>query len=136
MTKLREPGEVWHVGWDWFAHMWYVEPPFDVELDEPIKWFNDRDQAFEFVDDWIREQPVGVSVIDQAEVNTEPVVPIPLEETVTVDVPYVPRSREDQIMEPPRVVSQPVPVHIPTPEEATTAAERRVAEYAQRVGLK
>jgi hypothetical protein len=136
MTKLREPGEVWHIGWDWYAHMWFVEPPFDVDLDEPIKWFNDRDEAFNFVDDWIREQPVQASIVDQAEINHE-VVAV---DTSTWDddggsiIP--PRSRAEQVIEPPRVLSVPAPVHIPTPEEATTAAERRVAEYAQRVGLK
>lgn len=134
MTKLREPGEVWHIGWDWYAHMWFVEPPFDVELEEPIKWFHERNQAFEFVDDWIREQPVQASIVDVAEISHD-IIPLP-EETVTVDIPYVPRSREEQVLEPPRVLSDPAPVRIPTPEEATSAAERRVAEYAQRVGLK
>lgn len=134
MTKLREPGEVWHIGWDWYAHMWYVEPPFDVELEEPIKWFHERSDAFNFVDDWIREQPVQASIVDQAEINHELVTVE--EEDVDAVPPYVPRSRDETITEPPRVLSTPVPVHIPTPEEATTAAERRVAEYAQRVGLK
>lgn len=134
MTKLREPGEVWHVGWDWYAHMWFVEPPFDVELDEPIKWFNERHDAFDFVDTWIREQPVQASVVEQSEVTQGALVIALPDENVT-DF-RVPRSREEQITEPPRVLSQPVPVHIPTPEEATTNAERRVAEYAQRVGLK
>ena len=129
MTQLHEPGEVWHVGWDWYAHMWFVEPPFDVDLDEPIKWFNERHTAFEFVDDWIREQPVQASVVEQAEINHDPEAVREFEvinEEPVSEVPvYVP--------EPKRVLSD---VHIPTPEEAQTERERRLAAYNQRVGIK
>ena len=130
MAALHEPGEVWHIGWDWYAHMWFVEPPFDVDLDEPIKWFTDRHQAFDYVDEWIRTQPVQVSVLDQMDVPT-PEPPQPEFDVVTpepvADVPvYTP--------EPVRELS--APVHIPSLEEAQTAQERRLAEYARRVGIK
>lgn len=135
MTAVHEPGDVWHIGWDWHADMWYVEPPFDVDLDEPIKWFNERHQAFDFVDDWIREQPVSVSVVDQVDSpaarldrNPETKARVEaaharIEEAVPVYVP-----------EPPRQVSG--PVYVPQIQEARTPQEIRLAEYAARVGLK
>lgn len=127
MTQLREPGEVWHIGWDWHANMWYVEPPFDVDLDEPIKWFNDRHEAFDFVDTWIREQPVQASVLDQVD------EPPPEFETLT------PESVEDSpvyVHVPEQVREVSAPVHIPRLEEATSKREARLAEYAARVGIK
>lgn len=74
MSRLHEVGDVWGIHWDWHAEMWFVEPPFDVELDEPIKWFNERSEAFEFVDEQIRSQPVKVSVVDQTDAVLEPVL--------------------------------------------------------------
>ena|SRR5690349_10324600 len=129
MSAVHEPGEVWHIGWDWFAHMWFVEPPFDVDLDEPMKWFTEREDAFDYVDTWIREQPVQASVVDQAEV-VQGFVPEPVDDVV---VPRAERSREATITEPPRVLSD---VHIPTAEEAQTEQQQRVAAYAQQVGIK
>lgn len=135
MTMLHEPGEVWHIGWDWYAHMWFVEPPFDIELDEPIKWFNDRSDAFDYVDDWIRTQPVQVGVVEQSEADSGVVI---LPDVATWEneggpIARVPRSRDEQVVEPPRVLSE---VHIPTPDEAQNAQQRRIAEYNQRVGIK
>jgi hypothetical protein len=131
MSAVHEPGEVWHIGWDWFAHMWYVEPPFDVELDEPIKWFNERGQAFNFVDDWIRSQPVQASVIDQMDTGPAETIALP-DEGTDLAVQYVPPR-----VEVPEPVRQMVaPVHIPSLEEAQTKQEARLAEYAQRVGIK
>lgn len=132
MTQLREPGEAWHIGWDWHADMWYVEPPFDVELDEPIKWFSNRDEAFNYVDDWIRKQPVQVSVIDRSEIAAN-LIPLTDEGT---DLAVLPPRGTTAIVAPEPVREMSAPVHIPSLEEATTRHEQRLAEYAQRVGIK
>lgn len=135
MTAVHEPGDVWHIGWDWHADMWYVEPPFDVDLDEPIKWFNERHQAFDFVDDWIREQPVAVSVVDQAEAvarfdrNPETKARVQAAESrIEQAVPV-------EVAEPVRVVEGAAPVYVPsTLAEARTPREERLARYQATVG--
>lgn len=122
MTQIHEPGEVWHVGWDWHADLWFVEPPEDVELDDPILWFNERHQAFEFIDDWIRTQPVQASVVD--EVPEQPFeLPVIRHEDNPLLPPYVPKAQRpaEPVREPIRVLNE-------------NAADR-VADYASRVGL-
>jgi|SRR6478735_6157594 len=124
MTALHEPGEAWHIGWDWHADMWYVEPPFDAELPdgEPMKWFNHRNEAFEFVDEQIREQPVMASVVDE-------IPPNPVEATVIrhEDNPHLPRYV-------PKIERMPEPAPEPVRVLSEAAADR-VADYASKVGL-
>jgi hypothetical protein len=138
MTATHEPGEVWHIGWDWHADMWYVEPPYDVELDEPMKWFHDRYKAFDFVDEWLRSMPVQATLAEDVERlarNPETVAAIQrgeqhIQDAVVVrheDNPYLPKyvpqiERQPEIQEPVRVLND--------------KAADRVADYASRVGLK
>lgn len=129
MTAIHDPGDVWHIGWDWHADLWFVEPPFDVELDEPIKWFNQRHEAFEFVDDQIRRQPVQVSVFDHVDSSNVVDATPPPEQTV----PYV---RATEVPEPQRVARPVHPVYVPPIEEARNPKEARLAQYAATVGLK
>lgn len=133
MSQVHEPGEVWHVGWDWHAHMWFVEPPFDVELDDPMVWFNDRDDAFGFVDQWIREQPVQASVVDQLEQKFEQTGILRHEDNPLLGENQIPpallRAQEAQRRQKPSEPVEPKRVY------ANDAARDRVSEYADRVGL-
>ena len=133
MSQVHEPGEVWHVGWDWHAHMWFVEPPFDVELEEPMIWFNERDEALGFVDQWIREQPVQASVVDEIEHKYEPTVirheDNPLLKPDNDIPPALRKAQEAQRRAKPMEDVEPRRVY------ASPAAEDRVAAYAERVGL-
>lgn len=122
MSPIHEPGEAWHIGWEWHADLWFVEPPFDVELDEPIKWFNVRHEAFEFVEKQIREQPVRVSVVDGI-----PEQPFDLQrQRIPDDDPQIPHYVPCKI----RVDEEPGTV------PGSSRVSDRVDEYASRVGLK
>jgi hypothetical protein len=105
--------------------MWYVEPPDEVELDEPIMWFNERHQAFEFVDDQIREQPVRASVVDE----------IPQRQFTTADLTVL--RHEDNPLLPryvPKAERQPEQQREPLRVNSDAAGDR-VSDYASRVGL-
>ena len=134
MTAVHEPGEVWHIGWDWHAHMWFVEPPFDVELDDPMVWFNDRDKAFGFVDQWIREQPVQASVVDQIEQKFEDLTVVRHEDNPLLGQGKIPpallRAQEAQRRQKPSE-----PVEPKRMVYANDAAAARVDDYKARVGL-
>ena len=114
MSQIHEPGEVWHVGWDWYADMWYVEPPFDVELDEPIKWYSERQEAFDFVDEWFRTQAPATDL-------TPPPAGEPEQQVVS-----------NPVAEPVRVVEYPMEPN----QEYEENRVRRLAEYKARVGIK
>lgn len=127
MSQIHEPGDAWHIGWDWHAGMWFVEPPFDVDLEEPMLWFNERYEAFEKVDQFIREQPVQGSVIDEI-----PEAPVDLTVIRHEDNPFIPRYVPKVLRdgEPERVVSEPKRVVV-----TNEAAQERVSDYASKVGL-
>jgi hypothetical protein len=127
MSQIHEPGDAWHIGWDWHAGMWFVEPPFSVDLDEPMLWFNERHEAFEKVDEFIREQPVRASVVDEI-----PAPPVDLTVIRHEDNPFIPRYVPKVLRdgEPERVISEPKRV-----VANNAAAQDRVSDYASRVGL-
>lgn len=135
MTQLHEPGEAWHIGWDWHADMWYVEPPFDVEFEdgEPMKWFHDRAEAFEEVDRFIREQPVQASIVDEIEQKFEPTVlrheDNPLLQGDNKIPPALAKAQAAQRHSKPAEPVEPRRVY------ANDSARDRVADYADRVGL-
>jgi hypothetical protein len=53
----------WYIGWDWFAQMWWVDPPLGCP-DQDQKWFTDRADAFEYMDEWLRKQDVEFEGLD------------------------------------------------------------------------
>lgn len=122
MSQIHEPGEAWHIGWDWHAGMWFVEPPFDVDLEEPMLWFTERYQAFEKVDQFIREQPLLVDVVSEIQPVREDLTVIRHEDNPLIPA-YVPKAErpEGKPKEPLRVLND--------------QAAQRVAHYASRVGL-
>lgn len=131
MTQIHEAGEVWHIGWDWYAAMWFVEPPDDVELPdgEPMLWYADRDKAFGFVDTQIREQPVINSPVDEI-----PSLPFELTKTDVPDNPtlpaYVPRDEREELKPWEDLVRNPVG------EQPNEDRAARLEYYSDRVGLK
>lgn len=122
MSQIHEPGEAWHIGWDWHAGMWFVEPPFDVDLDEPMLWFNERHQAFEKVDQFIREQPLLVDVVSEIQPVREDLTVIRHEDNPLIPA-YVPKAER-------KPEPEPEPIRV-----ASDAAGARVSDYATRVGL-
>lgn len=106
----------WHIGWEWHANMWYVEPPVSMMDDVDVKWFEDRSEAFQWVDDQIRSQEV-----------ISPVEGIPTKgPLIVVDNPilpaYVPAGLRQQR------VSDPLPEQVDLPPH--------IAQYQRMVGLK
>jgi hypothetical protein len=130
--------EHFHIGWDWHANLWFVEPPVAYdELDVGTRYYVDRDQAFEAVDTMIREQPV------QRDPITDELLREELAQIVdNADDPLPPREPVRQTAaEPVRRVStsetnrRRYGVANPLAEQPLTSREERLSQYQWAVGL-